>query len=122
MVKSNKIFKVIAIVLAIICIVSISSFVHADIISDMTSGISVSSPSGVSANKITGLTSNILWVIQAIGITAGIIIIAYMGIKYITSSPDGKAEIKQYAVPFTIGALVFFGATGIVSMLKTMAG
>ena len=45
-----------------------------------------------------------MWIIQAVGIVAGVVIIAYMGIKYITSSPDGKAEIKKQAYVYVLGA------------------
>ena len=41
---------------------------------------------------------------QAVGIAAGVIIIAYMGVKYITSSPDGKADFKKQAYVYVLGA------------------
>ena len=94
MVKNNKLFKILAVILIALTIVSLSGVVKAETPS-LT--IEANQPEGLDVGKITGVGGNILWIIQAVGMAAGIIIIAYMGIKYITSSPDGKAEIKKQA-------------------------
>lgn len=121
MVKNNKLFKVLAIVLAIICIVSITGVVNgADLPINPEAGIESKNPTpgdNSASSKITGLTGNILWIIQAVGIAAGVVIIAYMGIKYITSAPDGKAEIKKQAYVYVLGAAFLILAPTIASLV-----
>ena len=115
MVKNNKLFKVLLIILvAISIVVSFSGIVNADVSIDTFSG-------SIKANKpdedttISNPTQSILYVIQAVGIAAGVIIIAYMGVKYITSSPEGKAELKKQAYVYILGAAFLMLAPTIAS-------
>ena len=119
MVKSNKLFKILAIALVVFCIVGIASnvFAQTDDLVDTFTSITPSSPDGFSADTFTNVTNNVMYIIQAVGIIAGIVIIAYMGIKYITSSPDGKAEIKKQAAIYILGAAFLMLAPTIAAMI-----
>ena len=61
-----------------------------------------------------------MYIIQAVGIVAGIVVLAYMGIKYITSSPDGKAEIKKQAFIYIGGAALLMLAPFVASTIFNM--
>ena len=111
-----KMLKIIYLFIIFIYIFSMFSFCKAYTTSNY-SGSTRSEFDGVSK-----LMKALVAAIQAAGTGIAAMMLFIIGAKYVMGSADGKAEIKQYAVPFTIGALVFFGATGIVSMLKTMAG
>ena len=37
----------------------------------------------------------ILGIVQAVGMSIAVIILVWLGVKYIMASPDGKAEIKK---------------------------
>lgn len=117
MVKNNKLFKVLLIILvAISIVVSFSGIVNADVSIDTFSGsIKANKPDGIKDTTITNPTQSILYVIQAVGIAAGVIIIAYMGVKYITSSPEGKAELKKQAYVYILGAAFLMLAPTIAS-------
>jgi hypothetical protein len=117
MVKNNKLFKVLLIILvAISIVVSFSGIVNADVSIDTFSGsIKANKPDGIEDTTITNPTQSILYVIQAVGIAAGVIIIAYMGVKYITSSPEGKAELKKQAYVYILGAAFLMLAPTIAS-------
>lgn len=117
MVKNNKLFKVLLIILVVISIVvSFSGIVNADVSIDTFSGsIKANKPDGIEDTTITNPTQSILYVIQAVGIAAGVIIIAYMGVKYITSSPEGKAELKKQAYVYILGAAFLMLAPTIAS-------
>ena len=113
MVKSNKVFKILAIMLVAICLISsFSGVVNADAPSV---SIEPSQPDGDAITKVETAASNVLWIIQWAGIIAGIIILAYMGIKYITASPDGKAEIKKQA-------FIYVGGAALLMLAPTIAG
>ena len=45
----------------------------------------------------------------------------FLGIKYITASPDGKAEIKKSATQYVVGAVILFAASGILQIVKNFA-
>ena len=59
----------------------------------------------------------------ASAIAGGCVAIAILliSIKYITSAPDGKADVKRYAIPFVIGCAIVFGASGILMSLFNIA-
>ena len=44
-----------------------------------------------------------------------------LAIKYISAAPGDKAEIKKHAVVYVVGALVLFGASGIIEVIKQLA-
>lgn len=122
MVKSNKLFKVLVVVLAILAIFSFISTVQAADLAINPTEITAQQPTnaGNAPQKIKDVTKNILWIVQAVGIAAGVIIIAYMGVKYITSSPDGKAEFKKQAYVYVLGAGFLILAPTIANAVFTL--
>lgn len=42
-----------------------------------------------------------------------------LGIKYMYASPGDKAQIKSHLTVYVIGAVVMFGASGILQIVKT---
>ena len=56
-------------------------------------------------------------------ITTGIamIMLVVLGIKYVMASAGDRAEIKKHAVVYVIGAIVMFGATGIITIIEGFA-
>ena len=44
-----------------------------------------------------------------------------LGVKFITSSPEGKAEIKKSAVIYVIGAIMVFAAGIILGVIQNVA-
>ena len=46
------------------------------------------------------------------------IILMSIGIKYISASPGERAELKKSAVQYVVGAIVLFGASGILTILQ----
>lgn len=120
MVKSNKLFKVLLIVLAIICIVSISGVANA---ADNPTDTEIQIPTAqytTLSSKATSWGGIILGVVTAIGMSVAVIILVWLGVKYIMSSPDGKAEIKKQAFAYILGAVLLFGASALVSMFKNI--
>ncbi len=61
-------------------------------------------------------------VTQVIGVGIAVIMLIVLGMKYMISAPEDKAQIKKHAVVYVIGAVVLFGAVGILEMIKNLAG
>lgn len=63
----------------------------------------------------------ILGIVQVIGTSISVIMLTIIGIIYVTSSPDKKAELKQRLIIFTIGAILLFAASNIMSIVAGFA-
>lgn len=61
------------------------------------------------------MTSTILGVIQWSGLAIATGMIIYIGIKYVMSAANEKAELKQSLINYVIGALVIICATSIAT-------
>ena len=67
----------------------------------------------VSGDSIKELFVNIFNIFFTIGVIIAVIITSVIGIKFLISSPAGKAEIKETLMPYVTGCIVIFGAYGI---------
>lgn len=69
--------------------------------------------SGTGATSINNVTSKVIWIVQLICYAAAVIMLMVLGVKFITASPEAKAEMKS-AVIYVIGAIMVF-MTGIIN-------
>ena len=99
---------------------------RADFISDMenqsskfiSAGASGASDSGSTAQVIKSVTGNFTGLGQLltmIGAGVMVIVVSYMGIKYLISPPDKQAALKQQLIGVLVAGIVIFGAYGIWS-------
>lgn len=63
----------------------------------------------------------ILSVVQSVAIGVAVIMLIVLAIKYISSAPNDKAEIKKHAVVYIVGAVILFASTGILEIIKAFA-
>ncbi len=71
-----------------------------------------------SAREILGM---ILDIARTIGIGIALIILTYIGIKFMLASPNERANIKQYSTNFVIGAFILVGGAGVLTVVKEFA-
>ena len=69
---------------------------------------------GKSINTITAI-------LQIAGTGISIIVVTLLGAKYMLSSAEQKAEIKQRAMPVVIGMVILFGAVNMVAIVGNLA-
>ena len=60
-------------------------------------------------------------VVQIVGTAVAVGASIYLGIRYIFSSVEEKADIKKKLIPFVIGVIIFYGATGILQLIGLVA-
>lgn len=87
---------------------------------DLLDDIGVYEPTDLdadTANKIEGIASKILTVITDIGMVISVIMLGFIGIKYMIGSVEEKAEYKKDMIPYLIGAMLLFGITAFVKVL-----
>lgn len=82
---------------------------------DTDSYTSIYSTDGVSDLRTkAGMAINI---VQIGGTAVSLIALIAMGVKYMTSSPNEKADIKTKLVPYVVGTIIFFAASNLVALV-----
>ena len=79
-------------------------------VDDSTAGGGISE-----ARKIIG---RCITIVQVFGVFIAVAMCISLGIKYMYASPGDKAQIKNHLTVYVIGAVVMFGATGILQIIK----
>lgn len=85
-------------------------------------------PEGVTAKTTDAAasTQNFLWsvlgIVQVVAISLAVIMLIVLGVKYVSAAPAEKADIKQSAMIYVVGAILMFGASGIIQIIKKFAG
>ena len=75
-------------------------------------------------NTQTGTATNfqnaggtIIGLVQIIGTAVAIVMLIWLGIKYVIAAPEEKAEIKKGAFIYVIAAVFIFAASNIVKIV-----
>ncbi len=110
--KKNIIYKIICICLIIgtitICMSNITRAAVTDIVD----------PSTKATGEFESPISVIIGLFQVVAIGLGSIMLIVIAIKYMSSAPGDKAEIKQHAVVYLVGAIIAFSASGLMEIFK----
>lgn len=67
--------------------------------------------------NINNTVGTVLGVIRWGGIIVAVIIAMFIGIKFITASPEGKAEVKKTAIFYIAGIVILLSASAIVTVI-----
>ncbi len=109
--------KVISILLIMLIIAMTTTVFAADI--DVDKLKDINNPSGTTA--LTEMSGKIIGIIYVVAMLVSVGMLLVIGIKYITSSPDQKADLKARAVPYLIGAALIFGAANILKFIEKIS-
>ncbi len=110
--KMIKIF-----ILILCCIMSLSVICLADV-TEFNGKISGTGATN-SRSVIVKIIATVLNVTRIIGLAIAVVMLMVVACKYILASAGDKADIKKYAMNYIIGALILFGASGIITIVKT---
>lgn len=109
----------------IVCILIISSFLsNAFAISEgeVTGNFKGTKPTGEAQTTSQNILKSVISVTRIVAAAVAIVILMIIACKYILASAGDRADIKKYAVNYVIGAIILFGASGILSIIKTFVG
>ena len=112
----KNIVKVLSILLVAIVIISVSNVAFASV-ADLKEAIEKGSDTQDKAGEIGGM---IVGILQVIGVAAAIIMLVFLGIKYVSAAPSEKADIKKSAAIYVVGAVMLLGATVILGWVETL--
>jgi len=116
--KTMKI--IVALLLAILLVMTLSQIAFADANIALDTFDNVSDDSGAKSS-VTNIIGRVIDIARVIGAGVAIIMLIVLAIQYISASPEGKAELKKTATIYIVGAIVLFAATGILSVIKKFA-
>lgn len=110
----------VTIIMILLTLISFTNIVCATGLDDPTTIISGPDMTGV--GTLFNLGNIVLGIIQYVSIGVASIATIILGIKYMYSSPEDKAEIKKKLIPFIIGGVLVFGAVQLVKIVETFVG
>ncbi len=100
------------IVVALVIIATILSAVS------MVFGVDIPQGDTGATTRLKSPVERIIGIVQLICYAAAVILIVILGVKFMTASPDGKAEIKKSAIIYVVGAILVFAAGALLNLLK----
>ena len=117
--KVSKIMKIAIVLLAMTMIVSNFVFAsdYASLITELD-GQDGDNGLNESAKSIVGA---IISVTKIVAVGVALIMLAAVAMKYMSSAPGDRAEIKKHAVIYVVGAIVLFGSAGILEIIQKFA-
>ena len=109
--------KILAILLIAIVLLSNISMATDDLL-DPNSVTARETDTSKSVNTIMGQA---LGIVQVIAIGVAVIMMIVLAVKYIAASPSEKADVKKGLTTYFIGALLLFGSSFILGVIKKFA-
>lgn len=76
---------------------------------------------GPAKDKIKNGLNLAIRVVQTIGMFVAIAFLIFIGMKYVVASPSERADLKKHLVAYVAGAVVMFGAVGLLEIIETFA-
>lgn len=113
--KSIKKFLIIV----LIALISLSIISNVSFASDVLSQFNGNPTGGVvGGSKVSIIMASILQVVRIVGSGLAVAILLVLGIKYTIASASDRADIKKSATAYVIGAIIMFGASGLLGIIQ----
>ena len=109
----KKMTKIVTVLLIVATLLSAFSMVFGVEIPGGTTG-------GYEGTGLSATVGNIIGIVQFLCYAAAVILVM-LGIKFMTASPDGKAEVKKSAVIYVVGAILVFATGLLLNLIKNVA-
>ena len=110
----NKTLKIMAIViLTIISTLLITSNVLANGLDT-----EITPQASDAAANVQNIAGKVLNIVQIVGVAVATIMLTILGIRYVSLSPNEKAEYKKGLTIYVIGAVLLFGASMLIGVIR----
>lgn len=76
---------------------------------------------GKAKDATQNIVGTILNVVRIVGMGIALIMLTYIGIKFMLASPSERANIKQYSINYVIGAFILISAVALLEIVRTFA-
>lgn len=81
-----------------------------EIIAEADEFVSQGSSSPIDGEKLKGASSTLYNLLLSIGIFLSVAIGVYLGVKFMLSTAEDKAKVKEALIPYIVGCVVIFSA------------
>ena len=115
----KKFIIIFFILIAVIFSINNITYVEAASLSDISNQIY--NPGNINNNQFTNMGAKIAGYIIWVAIIASVIVLMVKGIKFITSSPEGKADVKKELMPWAIGIIILFSMNTVLNFIIKFA-
>lgn len=115
--KNKKIFISI---ITLFLILALSVNIYAITLDDAKNQMVEANQLDSTQNNTTGVMAvinDVIGLLQLAGTGISVVTITLLGARYMLSSVDQKAEIKNRAMPVVIGCIILFGAVNLVAIV-----
>lgn len=68
-------------------------------------------------NLVNNTAVTVIAIARVTGVTIAIVMLLVIAMRYMVSSAGDRADIKKHAVAYVVGAVVLFGAVGILGII-----
>lgn len=126
----KKLLSIIILIVAILMLFSMQSSTYAtgghtagEVISEADSFIQKGQAGAnglITQEKLKELSDTIYNILLVVGIIAAVLIGVLLGIKFVTSGIEGKAEVQKALIIYVMGCVVVFGAFTIWKIVVTV--
>lgn len=113
---NRKSLKVLAVLLIIMLISFSISSVYALDISTLDGSDATADVGG-----IQNIGIDIVSLISSVAMVVAVVVLMVLGIKYMVGSAEAKSEYKKTMMPYVVGAVLIFAASGIAGMIYRAA-
>lgn len=125
--RNKKIKWIVTIVLAVLCITSMANSALAEstdpFVNDDPFSFTRFDDQGISAadNAAQNIMGTGIQTVKIVGYGISIVMLLYIGIKYMLAAPSEKADLKKSLVIFVVGAVLVFAATTVLDVINNFA-
>ncbi|MCI8361734.1 MAG: hypothetical protein HFJ41_01000 [Clostridia bacterium] len=125
----KKIISIILLIITFVVLLSMQSYTYA---TSHTAGEVIKEADGfiqkgqaganglITQEKLKELSDTIYNILLVVGIIAAVLIGVLLGIKFMTSGVEGKAEVQKALIIYVMGCVVVFGAFTIWKIVVTV--
>lgn len=115
--KMKRMIVILSLILvASLCFSMVSSAYSLDPKAAMT-GMQEDASTAEGSETIKPVINAIIGTIQVAGTGISLIMVSILGIKYMMSAPNEKADVKKQITPMVIGAVILFGSVNIIQII-----
>ncbi len=117
----NKIIKIFFCIIIIALLTIMLSQVALAVNFDIKEKFDGKTDQSKATKKVARIISTTINLVQIVSAGIAIIMLIALAIKYLSSSVEGKADIKKSSTIYIVGAIIIFAAIGILQIIKTFA-
>ena len=115
---NKKTLRIITILSTIVVCLGMSTLTLA---ADSGTDLSIIDTKPIDNSQISTIGSTIAGYISTVAMVISVIVLMILGIKYMMGSAEQKAEYKKSFIPYIVGAILVFGASGIANLVFNAA-